>query len=71
MLPIQVIDYVIIHELAHLVQLNHSKRFWDIVKKMDPEFQTHRKIAAQVQHGNKIYTNILIFLQSYTARYLK
>ena len=44
MLPIQVIDYVIIHELAHLVQLNHSKRFWDIVKKMDSEFQTHRKL---------------------------
>ena len=45
MLPIQVIDYVIIHELAHLVQLNHSKRFWDIVKKMDPEFETHRKMC--------------------------
>jgi hypothetical protein len=44
MLPIQLIDYVIIHELAHLVQLNHSKRFWDVVMEMDPEFQSHRKL---------------------------
>ena len=68
MLPIQVIDYVIIHELAHLVQLNHSKRFWDIVKKMDPEFETHRKMLHKVQHINKIYTNILIIYSSYIAK---
>lgn len=43
-LPIEAIDYVIIHELAHLIELNHSKRFWDIVKEIDPEFQIHRKL---------------------------
>jgi predicted metal-dependent hydrolase len=43
-LPIHLIDYVIIHELAHLIQLNHSKKFWEIVKGMDPEFQAHRKL---------------------------
>lgn len=36
------IDYVIIHELVHIVQLNHSPDFWNLVKKFDPLYKTHR-----------------------------
>jgi predicted metal-dependent hydrolase len=43
-LPVELIDYVIIHELVHLIELNHSKEFWKIVKSIDPEFQCHRKL---------------------------
>lgn len=39
--PSPVIDYVIIHELAHLVEANHSKRFWDLVAGKMPEYQKH------------------------------
>ncbi len=39
-----VIDYVIIHELSHLVHFNHSKNFWDLVKKHDSDYKKHRKI---------------------------
>ena len=49
-LPIEIIDYVIIHELAHLIELNHSKDFWNIVKMTDPEFQTHRKLLHKYRH---------------------
>jgi predicted metal-dependent hydrolase len=42
-LPIEIIDYVIIHELVHLIELNHSKGFWDVVKLADPDFREHRK----------------------------
>jgi predicted metal-dependent hydrolase len=40
--PPKIIDYVIIHELAHRKELNHSKRFWDIVRKYDPEYPIHK-----------------------------
>jgi len=43
-LPVELINYVIVHELAHLIELNHSKEFWNIVKLLDPVFQHHRKL---------------------------
>ena len=38
MLPESVIDYVLIHELAHVNVPNHSKKFWELVKKKDPNY---------------------------------
>ena len=36
--PHFVINYVVIHELAHLIELNHSERFWNIVKVQMPNY---------------------------------
>ena len=38
MLPKKVIDYVIVHELCHIIEPNHSKSFWSLVKKHDNEY---------------------------------
>ena len=39
--PLSVIDYVIIHEFAHLVHMNHSSRFWELVKSYCPDYKSH------------------------------
>lgn len=36
------IDYVVAHELAHLREMNHSPRFWDVVRSVMPDFETAR-----------------------------
>ncbi|MCL1886974.1 MAG: M48 family metallopeptidase [Betaproteobacteria bacterium] len=41
--PIALIDYVIAHELAHLIEMNHSKRFWNIVSMVYPNYRTARQ----------------------------
>lgn len=43
MLPIDVIDYVIIHELCHLQYLNHSKDFWQLVANYYPDYATAKQ----------------------------
>jgi predicted metal-dependent hydrolase len=43
MAPLDVIDYVVVHELAHTVQHNHSKNFWNIVARFVPDYKEKRK----------------------------
>jgi predicted metal-dependent hydrolase len=44
-----VIDYVIIHELAHRVHMDHSAAFWRLVAIYDPKHKLHRRILKQYQ----------------------
>ncbi|MGA1931198.1 M48 family metallopeptidase [Arcobacter sp. YIC-464] len=37
--PLEVMEYVVIHELAHIKHKNHSKKFWDLVLKYCPDYK--------------------------------
>jgi predicted metal-dependent hydrolase len=43
MTPEPVIEYVLVHELAHLKEMNHSPKFWNIVERYCPDWKAHRK----------------------------
>lgn len=50
MAPIEVIDYVIIHELCHLVHMNHSQDFWQLVTRFCPDYLNHKTWLKQQGH---------------------
>lgn len=53
MMPDNVCDYVIIHELCHLVHMDHSPEFWKLVEKMCPPYKQQKKWLRE--NGNKLY----------------
>ena len=53
MAPPQVLDYVVIHELCHLHEFNHSPRFWSLVRAQMPEYEVWKKWLRD--HGSELH----------------
>ncbi len=52
MAPLEVIDYVVLHELAHLKVKDHSPRFWKLVETICPDFKRQRRWLKE--HGEAL-----------------
>ncbi|GAA5167321.1 SprT family zinc-dependent metalloprotease [Viridibacterium curvum] len=50
-LPNAQVDYVVAHELAHLIEMNHSRRFWEVVELLYPD---HPQAQAALRNAHKI-----------------
>lgn len=50
MAPHKIVDYVVIHEVCHLVHRHHRKSFWELVATLDPEYKEHVKWLKDNSH---------------------
>lgn len=49
MAPLETIDYVVVHELSHVIHKNHSSSFWAEVKSIMPDYELHKKWLSKKQ----------------------
>ena len=42
--PEEAIDYVVVHELAHLVEMNHSPRFYNVIARVLPDYKARKRL---------------------------
>ena len=53
--PAGVLDYVVVHELAHRKEMNHSPRFWKVVEDTMPEYRQYQKWLKENGRGRHRY----------------
>lgn len=54
--PEEVLDYVVVHELCHLIEMNHSKAFWQQVEGVMPDYKRRRQWLKD--HGTEIMSRM-------------
>ncbi|MCD4761024.1 M48 family metallopeptidase [bacterium] len=48
LLPAEIADYIIVHELCHLAEMNHSKAFWALVARTIPDYKNRQKLLKKI-----------------------
>ncbi len=52
-LPPELADYIIVHELCHLGEFNHSANFWNLVARTVPDHTAVRRRLRSLEHGKE------------------
>ena len=56
MLPHKLLDYVVVHELSHIIEANHSKNFYKVVETVLPNYKSLSKEIKEYDYLLKLYT---------------
>ena len=56
--PAEVLDYVVVHELCHRKEMNHSARFWAEVEKIIPDYKIQKNWLKE--HGEEIIMRMTV-----------
>jgi predicted metal-dependent hydrolase len=51
--PMNVLEYLVIHEFCHLKEMNHQRKFWDLVAEIKPDYKISLRWLKR--HGNELY----------------
>ena len=57
-LPAHLQDYIIVHELCHLQELNHGRDFWNLVAQQVPEYKSHMAELREIERGGTSYVRL-------------
>ncbi len=64
-LPAHLQDYIVVHELCHLQELNHGKNFWALVAEVLPDYKTHIQELKAIERGGMSYVRLEKLKESY------
>lgn len=53
--PVEVIDYVVVHELSHIREMNHSKAYWNTVRLILPGFEEQKRWLKENGHRISVF----------------
>lgn len=70
-LPPHLQDYIVVHEMCHLAELNHGKRFWQLIEQTIPDYQRCVAELKVIDRGGGSIKHLLAIQESYLSGAIK